>query len=107
MGIEVNADTFEKEVVQSEIPVLVDFWGPQCKPCLALMPHVEKLAEKYEGKLKVTKVDASQNRRLCINLRVLGLPTFLFYKNGEEVNRLGGSDLTSEEIGEAARKITE
>ncbi len=107
MGIEVTADTFEKEVVQSEIPVLVDFWGPQCKPCLALMPHVEKLAEEYEGKLKVTKVDASQNRRLCIKLRVLGLPTILFYENGEEVKRLGGSDLTSEEIGEAARKITE
>jgi thioredoxin 1 len=106
MGIDVNADTFEKEVVQSETPVLVDFWGPQCKPCLALMPQVEKLAEEYEGKLKVTKVDASQNRRLCISLRVLGLPTFLFYKNGEEVNRLSGGDLTSEEIGEAARKIT-
>jgi thioredoxin 1 len=70
------------------------------------MPQVEKLAEEYEGKLKVTKVDASQNRRLCISLRVLGLPTFLFYKNGEEVNRLSGGDLTSEEIGEAARKIT-
>ncbi len=107
MGIDVNADTFEKEVVQSETPVLVDFWGPQCKPCLALMPQVEKLAEEYEGKLKVTKVDASQNRRLCISLRVLGLPTFLFYKNGEEVNRLSGGNLTSEEIGEAARKITE
>ena len=106
MGIDVNADTFEKEVVQSQTPVLVDFWGPQCKPCLALMPQVEKLAEEYEGKLKVTKVDASQNRRLCISLRVLGLPTFLFYKNGEEVNRLSGGNLTSEEIGEAARKIT-
>ena len=79
MGIDVNADTFEKEVVQSEIPVLVDFWGPQCKPCLGLMPHVDKLAEKYEGKLKVTKVDASQNRRFCITLRVLSLPTFLFF----------------------------
>lgn len=107
MGIAVNADTFEKEVVQSEIPVLVDFWGPQCKPCLGLMPYVDKLAEKYEGKLKVTKVDASQNRRFCITLRVLSLPTFLFYRNGEEVNRLSGNNLTSEEIGEAARKITE
>ena len=107
MGIDVNADTFEKEVVQSEIPVLVDFWGPKCQPCLGLMPHVDKLAEKYEGQLKVTKVDASQNRRLCITLRVLGLPTFLFYKNGEEVNRLSGGNLTSEEIEVAARKITD
>jgi len=107
MGIEVNADTFEKEVVQSEIPVLVDFWGPQCAPCLALMPKVEGLGEKYGGKLKITKVDASKNRRLCLNLKVFGLPTFLFYKNGKEVNRLSGNALKIEEIDEAVRKIIE
>jgi thioredoxin 1 len=106
MGMEVNADTFEQEVVQSEMPVVVDFWGPQCKPCLALMPSVEKLAEQYEGKLKVVKVDASKNRRLCISLRVLGLPTFLFYKGGAEVNRLTGNSLSIEEITEAADKLT-
>lgn len=105
MGMDVSADTFEQEVVQSEMPVVVDFWGPQCKPCLALMPHVEKLAEKYDGKLKVVKVDASKNRRLCISLRVLGLPTFLFYNKGEEVNRLSGNSLSIEEIAEAAGKL--
>ena len=106
MGMDVNADTFEQEVVQSEMPVVVDFWGPQCKPCLALTPHVEKLAEKYDGQLKVVKVDASKNRRLCISLRVLGLPTFLFYKGGAEVNRLTGNSLSIEEIAEAASKLT-
>ena len=106
MGMDVNADTFEQEVVQSEMPVVVDFWGPQCKPCLALMPSVEKLAEKYDGKLKVVKVDASKNRRLCISLRVLGLPTFLFYKGGAEVNRLTGNSLSIEEIAAAASKLT-
>ena len=106
MGMEVNADTFEQEVVQSEMPVVVDFWGPQCKPCLALMPSVEKLAEEYDGKLKVVKVDASKNRRLCISLRVLGLPTFLFYKGGAEVNRLTGNSLSIEEIAQAADKLT-
>ncbi len=50
MAKEVNADTFEKEVAQSEVPVLVDFWGPQCTPCLALMSHVEGLGEKHRGK---------------------------------------------------------
>ncbi len=50
MALEVNADTFEKEVVQSELPVLVDFWGPRCGPCLALMPHVEGLGDKYGEK---------------------------------------------------------
>jgi thioredoxin 1 len=107
MAIEVNTDTFEKEVVQSEVPVLVDFWGPRCVPCLALMPHVEGLGEKYGEKLKITKVDASKNRRLCLNLKVLDLPTFLFYKKGKEVSRLRGEALTIEEIEEAAKKIIE
>ena len=74
MALEVNADTFEKEVVQSEVPVLVDFWGPRCGPCLALMPHVETLGGKYGKKVKITKIDASKNRRLCLSLKVLGLP---------------------------------
>ena len=107
MGIEVNSETFEKEVVRSEVPVLVDFWGPQCAPCLALMPKVEGLAEKYAEKLKITKVDASKNRRLCLNLKVFGLPTFLFYKNGKEVDRLTGNILKIEEIEEAVKKIIE
>lgn len=105
MGIEVNSETFEKEVVQSEVPVLVDFWGPQCAPCLALMPKVEGFAEKYAEKLKITKIDASKNRRLCLNLKVFGLPTFLFYKNGKEVDRLSGNSLKIEEIEEVVEKI--
>jgi thioredoxin 1 len=105
MATEVNADIFEKEVVQSQVPVLVDFWGPQCAPCLALMPKVEGLAEKYAEKLKITKVDASKNRRLCLNLKVFGLPTFLFYKNGKEVDRLSGNSLKIEEIEEVVEKI--
>ncbi len=107
MAIEVNADIFEKEVVQSEVPVLVDFWGPQCAPCLALMPKVEGLAEKYGEKLKITKVEASKNRRLCLNLKVFGLPTFLFYKSGKEVERLSGNSLKIEEIEEAAKRMIE
>jgi thioredoxin 1 len=107
MAIEVNADTFEKEVVRSETPVLVDFWGPQCAPCLALMPQVERLQEKYGEKLKISKIDASKNRRLCLNLKVLGLPTFLLYKNGKEVDRLTGNGLKIDEIEEAVKKTVE
>jgi len=107
MAIDVEADTFEKEVLQSELPVLVDFWGPQCAPCLALMPQVEKMGTTYGGKLKISKIDASKNRRLCLNLKVLGLPTFLFYKNGQEVDRLTGQALRFEEIEASAKKIIE
>jgi thioredoxin 1 len=105
MAIEVNADTFEKEVIESELPVLIDFWGPQCAPCLALMPHVERLAEKYGSKLKISKIDSSKNRRLCLNLKVFGLPTFLLYKNGKEVDRLSGGNLKITDIEASIEKI--
>jgi thioredoxin 1 len=107
MAIDVDTDTFEKEVLQSEVPVLVDFWGPQCAPCLSLMPQVEQLGVTHGGQLKISKVDASKNRRLCLNLKVLGLPTFLFYKNGQEVDRLSGQALRFEEIEASAKKIIE
>jgi len=90
LTIEVNRDNYEVEVLQSDLPVVVDFWGPQCKPCLALMGVVEKLDQAYSGKVKVTKLNATENRMLCAKLRVLSLPTFLFYKGGAEVNRLVG-----------------
>jgi thioredoxin 1 len=104
MAIELSSDIFEAEVVQSVVPVLVDFWGPKCGPCLALMPEVENLEGKYANRFKITKVDASKNRRMCLNLRVLGLPTFLIYKDGKEMTRLTGETLTIGEIEAAMAK---
>jgi thioredoxin 1 len=101
---EVNSDNFAQEVMDSDKPVLVDFWGPQCAPCLALMPHVEKLESTYGEKIKIVKVDASKNRRLCLDLRVLGLPTYLLYKNGESVGRLTGGNLKIQDIEELLKK---
>ena len=63
----VDKETFEAEVQQSSMPCVVDLWGPQCGPCLALMPEVEKLAEAYEGKLKFCKLNVAENRRLVIS----------------------------------------
>ena len=105
MPIEVSSETFEKEVVQSEKPVLVDFWGPQCAPCLALMPQIEKLEHTYGDKIKITKIDASKNRRLCLQLKVLGLPTFLFYAKGVGIARLTGQDLQIQDIENEIKKI--
>ena len=103
MAIDLSSDIFEQEVLKSNVPVLVDFWGPKCAPCLALMPHVESLETKYGANFKITKVDASRNRRMCLNLKVLGLPTFLIYKDGKEVVRLTGDALTIGEIEAAMR----
>ena len=89
--IEVTSENFEQEVIHSSHPVMIDFWGPQCGPCLALMPKVEALAERYGDRMKLTKVEAPKNRRLCLNLKVMSLPTFLFYKGGKEVERLTGN----------------
>ena len=101
MPIEVNRDNFDPEVLQSKEPVLVDFWGPQCKPCLALMPVVEELEKDYAGRLKVAKLNAAENRMLCAKLRVLSLPTYLFYKDGIEINRLVGDNITQGDLKEA------
>ncbi len=105
MTVEVNGDNFAQEVLESKEPALVDFWGPRCQPCVALMPAVEELEKEFAGRLKVTKLNATQNRMLCAKLRVLGLPTYLFYKGGIEVNRLTGSGITKSDLKEAIEAI--
>ena len=74
---------------------LVDVWGPSCAPCFALMPDVERLAEERASEMKVIKLEAPKARRLCMELKVLGLPAFLLFKEGEEVSRLDGADVTA------------
>lgn len=104
MSIDLNRDNYENEVLQSEMPVMVDFWGPQCRPCLALMPAVERLEKEYTDKIKVTKLNAAAgNRLLCAKLRVMSLPTFLFYKGGVEINRLAGEHITEGDLEKAIK----
>ncbi len=86
--IELTAENFEEEVLKAEGPVLVDFWGQRCEPCKALMPHVEKLEEKYKDKIKFCKLDTSKNMRLSISQKVMGLPTIRIYKDGEKVDEV-------------------
>ena len=88
--IEINKDNLEAEVINSEIPAVMDFWGPLCRPCLELMPKYHELSDnpKYQGKFKFCSVDTSKNKRVAVNLRVMSQPTFLFFKNGKEAARL-------------------
>ncbi len=90
----IDKDNYEAEVQQNAASIVLDFWGPQCGPCLALMPDVEKLAAEYEGKVRIGKVNVAENRRLCISLKVMSVPTFLFFKGGECVDRLSGDDVS-------------
>ncbi len=98
MVVELNRDNYEIEVLQSKETVMVDFWGPQCRPCLALMPTVERLEKEYASRLKVAKVNATENRMLCAKLRVMGLPAYLFYKDGAEISRLTGEHITEGDL---------
>jgi len=81
---------FQTEVVDSQLPVLVDFWAPWCGPCRMLAPTIETLAEQYTGKARVGKVNVDDNQQLAANYRVEGIPTVIVYKGGEEVDRLVG-----------------
>jgi thioredoxin 1 len=90
----VDKDTFEAEVLQAEGFVLVDFWGDGCEPCKALLPDVEALALEFEGKVKFTKLNTTQARRLAISQRVLGLPTLVLYKDGAKIAEVTKDDAT-------------
>ena len=96
--VEATPETF-KELTR-EGSVLVDFWGPRCQPCLQMMPTVEKLEEESAGAVKVVKVNASENRDVCRELRVFGLPTYVLLRDGEEVERLSG-EVSREDIEKA------
>lgn len=95
---EVNKTNFQSEVLEADRPVVVDFWGPNCQPCLRLMPDVEVLEQNYREQVKIVKLNSAENRRLCIDYRVMGLPAFLVFKNGEEVKRISGGELSKEDI---------
>jgi thioredoxin 1 len=103
--LNLDRDSYEAAVFKTEETILVDFWGPQCLPCLALNPAVESLEKEFLGRVKVAKVNAAENRMLCAKLRVLGLPTFIIYKAGEEVKRLTGNTVTEKEMREAVKAV--
>jgi thioredoxin 1 len=104
MPVDATADTFASFLAEGN--VLLDFWGPRCAPCLALMPAVEALEEHHGGMLKLVKVNATENRAICRELRVMGLPSYLLFKDGREIERLTG-DPTIEEIETAVERLME
>ena len=88
---EATKENFSELVAEGA--TLVDVWGPDCQPCMALLPHVEKLATERDG-LNVVSLEAPKARRLCMQLRVMGLPAFLLFHDGQEVARLAGPQIT-------------
>jgi thioredoxin 1 len=96
--VDATPETYEE--LTSEGSVFVDFWGPRCQPCLAMMPTISKLEEEAGGAVRVVKVNSPENRQVCRDLRVIGLPTYILMRDGEELERLSGN-VTKEQVEQA------
>ena len=83
--IAVSEENYEREVVQSAVPVLIDFWAPWCGPCMALMPVLEALAPEYQGRIKFVKINGDENPALMKKFGVRALPTMFLFKEGKTV----------------------
>lgn len=84
--------TFKRDVLNSNVPVLVDFWATWCGPCHMIAPHVEKIAQQYGGKMKVAKLDVDANRATTIAYGVQAMPTFILFVNGKPAQRFSGAN---------------
>lgn len=91
MEYEFNTSNFEKEVIESEIPVLVDFYATWCNPCKMMSGIVADLAEEYAGRVKIGKVDIDKDMGLSEKYGVMSVPTFIFLKKGEIVEKFSGA----------------
>ena len=88
--LEINADTFEKEVLKSDIPVVIDLWAPWCGPCKALTPILESVAAEYDGKIKAVKLNIDESPAIAAQYQVMSIPTLLFFKDGKVESQIIG-----------------
>ena len=103
-ALEVTDDSFSNEVLNSELPVLVDFWAEWCGPCKMVSPIVEELSNEYNGKVKVTKLDVDSNPQTATNYGIRGIPTLLMFKDGSAVDQIVGA-VPKAQIAERLDKI--
>ena len=90
-AITITDDSFQSEVVESAIPVLVDFWAVWCGPCRMVAPIVDELAVEYEGRVKVCKVDVDSEQKIASDFGIRSIPTLLIFKNGELAHQIVGA----------------
>jgi thioredoxin 1 len=89
--VEVTDSNFQNEILNSSLPVLVDFWAAWCSPCRAIAPHVEALAKEYEGKIRVGKLDIDSNQGVPGQFDIRSIPTLLMFKGGKVVGQVVGA----------------
>jgi thioredoxin 1 len=102
--LEVSDDTFEEEIINSDLPAMVDFWAEWCGPCKMVAPVVEELAGEYQGKIKVAKMDVDQNRNTPAKFGIRNIPTLLLFKGGELAQTIVGAQ-PKRNIEEELKKI--
>jgi len=102
---DVNNADFQSEVLDSSTPVLVDFWAEWCGPCKMIAPIVDEIAEEYDGRLRVAKLDADANQEVLQNYGIMGIPTLILFKNGEPVERITGYKPKAKIVGKLANHL--
>ena len=90
-AIQVTDSNFQQEVINSDIPVLVDFWAPWCAPCRIIAPLIEELANEYSGKFKVVKLNTDENSQVAGEYQIMGIPTLAVFVDGKMVDQLVGA----------------
>ncbi|NLJ66061.1 MAG: thioredoxin [Clostridiales bacterium] len=89
--VNLNSDNFEEEVIKSDVPVLVDFWAAWCGPCRMIAPIIDQLADEFDGKVKIAKVNVDEERELASRYRVMSIPTLILFKDGDIADQTMGA----------------
>ena len=102
--IEVQDQDFDDKVIQSRVPVVVDFWAPWCGPCKAVGPIIEKLAQSHEGKARFVKINIDDNSGTAQKYGIKSVPTIMFFNNGQMVDKMVGV-VTAAKLGESLQNV--